>query len=318
MSRRTWRVVGWLLVTAIAVFAGRQVDWADALAATREAHLLLLGAAILLNAAILPLATAQWLLFLPAGTRLASATMFQIVAVTSTVSNGGPVMAGEATGVHLLATHGGLGHSVGFSMLLLDQVAEGLVKLTIVLLAVIVVPVALEYRVVAGVLFVGVPILFVGLTLVAHRGHVLEDMAERASGLWGRALAALHRIAGHLEALRRPKRFSAALGLGLLQKVVEALAIAAVVVAFDLTVPWWGILAVLVVVNLSTLVSVTPANLGVYEGSAFLVYSALGVGRDAAVALALVQHAVYLIPLAGIGWLVATVRPLRLRSGDSA
>jgi hypothetical protein len=56
----------------------------------------------------------------------------------------------------------------------------------------------------------------------------------------------------------------------------------------------------------------------VYEGSAFLVFTALGVDADMALALAIVQHVVYLIPLAGIGWVVSMTRPLEVTSTPSA
>jgi uncharacterized protein (TIRG00374 family) len=105
--------------------------------------------------------------------------------------------------------------------------------------------------------------------------------------------------------------------LGLLQKLVAGLAITCVLIAFGVVTPWWGILAVLVAVNLSTVVSVTPANLGVFEGAAFLVYITLGISSDTALALAVVQHVAYLIPLAGIGWIISSVRPLNINRGKS-
>ena len=63
----------------------------------------------------------------------------------------------------------------------------------------------------------------------------------------------------------------------------------------------------LTAVSLSTMVSAAPANLGVYEGSAFLAYRALGVTPETALALGVVQHVLYLIPMAGAGWLAVTL-----------
>ena len=121
----------------------------------------------------------------------------------------------------------------------------------------------------------------------------------------------------NLEALKRPKKLSITFALGLLQKLVAALAIMCVLIAFGIVIPWWGILAVLVAVNLSTVVSITPANLGVFEGAAFLVYITLGISSETAMALAIVQHAAYLIPLAGIGWAISSVRALNINGGKS-
>ena len=294
-----------------------RVDWTLAIAAVAKAKPLPLILAVLLIAMILVFATAQWLLFLPEGVSVARSKMFKIMAIMSTVANSGPAGGGAAVGVHLLATQEGVGHSVGLSVLLLDQLVEGLVKMAIVLLAIVVVPIGLEYKAVSATILIGVPTLFFVLTVIAHRRFVLESISERTTGFLGWILTKLNLVAANLEALRRPKKLSLTIVLGLLQKLVAALAITCVLIAFGVVTPWWGILAVLVAVNLSTVVSVTPANLGVFEGAAFLVYTSLGISSDTAVALAIVQHAAYLIPLAGIGWVISSVRPLNISRGKS-
>ena len=294
-----------------------RVDWTLAIAAVAKAKPLPLILAVLFNAMILVFATAQWLLFLPEGVSVARSKMFKIMAIMSTVANSGPAGGGAAVGVHLLARQEGVGHSVGLSVLLLDQLVEGLVKVAIVLLAIMVVPIGLEYKAVSATILIGVPTLFFVLTVIAHRKSALESISERTTGFLGWMLTKLNLVAANLEALRRPKKLSLTVVLGLLQKLVAALAITCILLAFGVVTPWWGILAVLVAVNLSTVVSVTPANLGVFEGAAFLVYTSLGISSDTAVALAIVQHAAYLIPLAGIGWIISSVRPLNISRSKS-
>jgi uncharacterized membrane protein YbhN (UPF0104 family) len=55
-------------------------------------------------------------------------------------------------------------------------------------------------------------------------------------------------------------------------------------------------------VNLSTMMSITPANLGVYEGSAFIALRASGVPIEQALAASVLLHLSYLVPIAGVGW----------------
>lgn len=317
LKTRVSYIVSWLLLTALIVATIGRVDWTLAIAAVAKAKPLPLILAVLLNAMILVFATAQWLLFLPEGVSVARSKMFKIMAIMSTVANSGPAGGGAAVGVHLLARQEGVGHSVGLSVLLLDQLVEGLVKVAIVLLAIVVVPIGLEYKAVSATILIGVPTLFFVLTVIAHRRFVLESISERTTGFLGWILTKLNLVAANLEALRRPKKLSLTIVLGLLQKLVAALAITCILLAFGVVTPWWGILAVLVAVNLSTVVSVTPANLGVFEGAAFLVYTSLGISSDTAVALAIVQHAAYLIPLAGIGWIISSVRPLNISRSKS-
>jgi len=317
LKTRVSYIVSWLLLTALIVATIGRVDWTLAIAAVAKAKPLPLILAVLLNAMILVFATAQWLLFLPEGVSVARSKMFKIMAIMSTVANSGPAGGGAAVGVHLLARQEGVGHSVGLSVLLLDQLVEGLVKVAIVLLAIVVVPIGLEYKAVSATILIGVPTLFFVLTVIAHRKSALESISERTTGFLGWVLTKLNLVAANLEALRRPKKLSLTVVLGLLQKLVAALAITCILLAFGVVTPWWGILAVLVAVNLSTVVSVTPANLGVFEGAAFLVYTSLGISSDTAVALAIVQHAAYLIPLAGIGWIISSVRPLNISRSKS-
>tara|TARA_Y100000758_G_scaffold165223_1_gene117197 strand:- start:374 stop:1348 length:975 start_codon:yes stop_codon:yes gene_type:complete len=317
LKTRVSYIVSWLLLTALIVATIGRVDWTLAIAAIAKAKPLPLILAVLFNAMILVFATAQWLLFLPEGVSVARSKMFKIMAIMSTVANSGPAGGGAAVGVHLLARQEGVGHSVGLSVLLLDQLVEGLVKVAIVLLAIMVVPIGLEYKAVSATILIGVPTLFFVLTVIAHRRSALESISERTTGFLGWMLTKLNLVAANLEALRRPKKLSLTVVLGLLQKLVAALAITCILLAFGVVTPWWGILAVLVAVNLSTVVSVTPANLGVFEGAAFLVYTSLGISSDTAVALAIVQHAAYLIPLAGIGWIISSVRPLNISRSKS-
>jgi len=318
MTRRVAWIVGWLILTALVVLAVRTVEWRMVAAAALEAKPGWLILAVVANAAILLLATAQWLVFLPRDRPVPARTMFGVLAVTSSVSNGGPLLAGHAAGVHLLATRGGVGHAVGLSVTVLDQLSEGIAKVALVVLAAAAAPIAFEYRATVIVLAIGVPALWIGTALAAHKAHLLRGLADRTSGRAGRVIHFLLDTARHLEAVREPGRLGVGVLLALAQKLAEALALTCVLVALGVTVPWWGVLGVVVAVNLSTLVSVTPANLGMYEASAVLVYLALGLTRETALTLAVVQHAAYLLPLAGIGWIWESRRILAGGSPEGA
>ena len=306
-----WRwVLGWVLLTVLVVLAARAVDWPRTLGALASADPSWLALAVLANWAILPLATAQWLLFLPRGARVPPGRMFRIVALTASVSNGGPPFAGHATGIHLLATRGGLDPATGVSVTILGQIAEGLAKLFVVAVAAATVP-GFESRAVGLTVLLGAPALALGFTALAHQGGRVERLASRTTGRPGRVLGFLSRTVRHLEALRRPTVFLPAAALAVATKGLEAVGIWLAAAALGLSLPLWAVVAVVVAVNLSSLVAPTPAQFGVYEGSAFLVLRAAGAGADLSLAVALVAHAAYLLPLMGTGWLVESLRPWR-------
>lgn len=67
---------------------------------------------------------------------------------------------------------------------------------------------------------------------------------------------------------------------------------------------------VLAAVHLATMAPVVPANLGVYEAAAFAACRLTGIGAETALGL-VVQHAAYLLPLAGVGWGLLVAEGLR-------
>lgn len=310
-ARRRWLWWGgFLVMTVLVVLALRGVDWDRVWTAVRRARPTWLALAVAGNALILPLAAWQWMWLVPGGARVGFGEMFWIRAVTSTVANGGPFLGGYAATVHLVAKRTGIGYGRAVSFKALEQVAEGFAKLVVVGSAVLVAPLPRSFRVTALVLVVAVPALAALAGFGAGRRRILERWAARRRG-WRRSLAEFAgRASEGLEAVRRPRVLAAALALGVAQKVAEGLALAAVLAALEVTVPLSTLLLVLAAVNLSTMISVTPANLGIYEGAAFLAYRATGVDGGTALALSVLQHAAYLIPMAGAGWILLAERGL--------
>ena len=315
MRKRISWLVSLLVLTGLVALAARTVDWGEALRAASSAHPLLVMGAMVLNTGILVLTAAQWVVFLPSGLRVPPRRMFEAVAITSLFSNSAPPGAGHVATVHYVPSRGGVSHSVGLSILFLDQLAEGVAKLTLIGAALLWVPVGLEFRIVAATLLTVVPALALSLIVLAHRGDFLERRAAQATGWLAAPLRLAGTIAKNLEALRHPRVFGQGVLLSWAQKLCEGLAIGLIVASLGIEIPVWGVLGLLVAVTLSTTIPLMPANLGVYEGAAFLVLRALGVEADAALGVALVMHMAYLVPMAGIGWLIVALRPL---TGDAA
>ncbi|MCP5120687.1 MAG: hypothetical protein GY953_58585, partial [bacterium] len=124
-------VLSWLIVTACFLFAFGGIAWRDAAGLVQGAAWSWLALAVVANLAILPLAALQWMLFLPRSKAVRFPRMMWITAVTSTISNGGPFLAGHAAGIHLLATEGQTGYPAAVSVKAIEQLAEGVAKLTL-------------------------------------------------------------------------------------------------------------------------------------------------------------------------------------------
>jgi hypothetical protein len=300
------------LATVLLVICFRGVEWEDTLRAAAGAHGGWLTVALLANASVVALWALQWRLFLRRRSAISYRRMLRITAVMAMTANSLPYMAGQATGVHLLATRGRLGHAAALSVLTLDQLSEGLAKVVLLGALALLAPLPEPLRAALLVLTPAVA-LFLGLTLVSALRPALLDRA--AGRLLRGPLVALLRFARQwsegLARARQPGVLAAGAGLSLAMRAVEAAGMIAVQTALGIDLPIQATLAVLAAVSLATMVSVAPGNLGVYEASALLAYRWAGVEPEAALALALLQHLAYLAAMGGAGWAAITLRTAR-------
>lgn len=287
------------------LLAARALDPGRLLGVIRDVRPVWLVAALGANLSILILWAAQWRLFSGRaagdGTPPSFARVFGLVSVMATVSNSLPFFAGQATGVHLLARREEQGAHAALPVLLLDQLAEGAAKVALLLLLALLAPVPPELRRLLVPVTAGVAAL--GFLLVLGPGAARRVARLVAS----KRRLPLRRLARVIEALRSPGVLGGGVVLALAMKGAEAGGIVAVQTAAGVDLPLWATLLVLATVSFSTMVSVSPGNVGVYEAAAFAAYRMAGVDPATAAVLALLQHAAYLLPLAGTGWVAVTV-----------
>lgn len=308
--RKALLLVGtWLAAAALLWLASRGADWAQAWRHARAAHGGWLALAVLLNLAILPLWAFLWRGFVPrAAPRPPFRTFFDVAAITSAIMNTVPMLAGHASAVMLLAQRARLGLPVALSILALDQLGEGLSKLAVFSTAALHAPLPEWMR--AGIVSVAlvVAVLFVTLLVLAHRA----PGRARSIPIVGPAIVHLGEGA---TPLRSPAHAVRSLAVVLAMKGAEALAIFGVMRAFGVELPLASALVVLSAVNLATMLPLAPANLGAYEAAAAATWRWLGVPPDQALAIAVVQHACFLLPAIGVGVLVLGLRVGPFRAG---
>jgi uncharacterized membrane protein YbhN (UPF0104 family) len=240
--------------------------------------------------------------------------MFGIVAITASVLNAVPFFAGEASAVGLLIARGGLSRSAAASVLAMDQLLVALAKLLTLAAATFFVALPAWLR--AGVLslLAGFVALLVTLVVLAHSWEGLQSRLQRtAAGRVRSFIATVVAWGRHLDAIREVRRAAPAIALALLKKAAEVAAILATQVAFGLDPSIAAAVLIVASLAVTTLLPVSPANLGVYEATVFAAYRYMGVPADAAVGLAIVQHLCFLLPSILTGYLVATLAQLRAR-----
>ncbi len=281
------------------------------------------------------------------GTRVTYARCAEVQALTATASNTVPAFLGQATGVALLAERAGVGGAGALSVFAQHNLVEGFAKLGVLFAAAQVAPLPSWMREALFALAAGMVVLATSLGAAAwyarrhhrrgddrrdHRDHrvaadaaldsTLGDAAgappergageRRARAPLARTRAFLLSWAASLDALRRPGQLAAALAISVAMKVAEAGGWWAIEHAFGVAPRPGSPILALAATNLASAIPASPGNLGVYEGAATSAYNLLlGVPRGTAVAMGILGHVCYLVPLVGIGWAILSVQQLR-------
>ena len=307
-------LIAWVAATLLLVVLFRAAGWQRVAELAARVDGLWIVAAVLANLAIQPCAAIQWRLLLPAGQRLRLRTMLSITALSSLAMNSAPALVGHASSVVLLARQPGICHSTALSVLALDQLTEGLAKVTVVLLAIAVLPVP-DWMRDAAIGLAVIVALFLAALLLAARSHLRLARWPQTSKARS-PLAFVARWAERLETLRTPRRFVGALLACYGMKLAEAFGILATQQALGIDLPVASALLVLAAAGFGTMVPLAPGNLGTYEAAVFVAYRWLGVPAADALALAVVQHLAYLVAATGAGYALLSVRQLGVWRGS--
>jgi uncharacterized protein (TIRG00374 family) len=303
----------WLVLTVALYLAGRDLPWASALTALARVSPAFVAVAVALNFAILPLWMLEWMLLKPRSAQIPRTRMFEIVAVTASIHNAVPFLAGEAAAIGLLI-NAGVQRGAALSVMAMDQLLVGVAKLGVLSAAALTAPVPSWLK--AGVLSLvaGVAALFLFLLLLAHFGLVISTQLRATRSRGRELMARLAGLGAHLAALREPYLASQVLALAIAKKSLELMAIMAIQRAFGLDPSFASAALVLAALAVTTSLPVAPANLGVYEATVYAVYRYLGVDSDTALASAIVQHLAFLLPMIATGYVTLTVRSFARRA----
>jgi len=311
-------VGAWVASTALIVALARAVDVARLSRTLVGVDWRWLAAAVAANLLILPLGAQQWRILLPAAARITRRRITGLFAMTSVANNTTPALVGHAAGLLLLAAEPTIGQMAALSVFVLDQAAAGLAKIAVLAVASAVAPMPGWMRSGMIALVVGVSALVVTVAVAAHQHEIVARWSARTA-VGSRVRRMLDLLFGWiraLEAARDPRRFVGGFAYALLVRAAEAGGIIAVQIAFGMTPTIASVFLVLSATALSSLVPITPANIGPYEAAAFAAYRALGLSAEAALGIAAAQHVCLLTAAVVPGYLVLTGRRWSPSSAD--
>jgi uncharacterized membrane protein YbhN (UPF0104 family) len=291
LRRLPWKLA--LRIAAIAAvvagvyFFARGIDGHALLAALRGAAVAPLIGAAALGFANLFWKAVCWRVMLGRRHRVPVLRLFRYTVTAFASSLLVPARAGEALRVWLLRQRDGVPVTDSAGVALAEKLVDGMAMIIAV----------------TPTLFLidGLPPWVgraIGLLLAgAVVGAVVVLIARRHAAPGG----LLGRLAGAMTAFDSPRTFVLALGACLGAWLSDFCCVLLVLMAVGIQVPPAVGLLILLGVNVAILIPATPGNLGALEIGAAAALDLVGVPREAAVAFAILYHAVQAIPLLLVG-----------------
>ena len=297
-------LIAWGFATYLLFLCFREIELEQAWNNIKQVHPLWLFLGVTGHFLIFIFWAKQWIVFLPGKASITFKEMFEVNALMSTAMNILPFPGGHAFGVFLLAKKEGVGHSAALSVMSLDQLTEGIAKMTVLLIVSWLTPLPPLMK--KGILgLIVIIFLFMSVLLFfSFRFHNYKKIGVGSGRtLKERAVNFVSRWGHQLEGLRNFQTFFYGVILAYGMKLGEAAAIWGIQKGFGVDLPIWSVLLILAALNLTTIIPLAPGNIGVYEATVFFIYQHLGIGPEQAIALALIQHLCFLLPLAGTGYI---------------
>ena len=292
-SRLLWITV-WAVLAAGLAYAGSSLSWGEVLAVAMRADPLWLVLALAFNLTNAPLWALCWRRLMARKAQVALLPLTYVLAVVAAAIQAFSVLGGGATAFVLITGQLGLSRPAAASVLVLEGLTTGIVKVLLVGAALAIVPgTALLRGVGAGLLgMMGVGL--VGLIILSRSHSLLYTCAARIGGRARSWIEALADWTSHLDAVRSPVRLGGAVFFMLMRRIGDGLAAWCVAMACGIPVGPEIIVLVIASIAVVTMVPVPAGNVGLYELAVVAAYQWAGVAPEVALAAALLQHAIAL------------------------
>jgi uncharacterized protein (TIRG00374 family) len=304
--KRGFQVLGWLVATALLFYFASRMDRSelrDAMAVVNWGWIMM---AVVANAMILIAWTALWWTVSPKDERPKYAQMFEINALASALMNTMPFLGGHAAAVVLMVKRAGMSRAAALSVMALDQLGEGMAKVSLFIVVAMAAPLPDWMRVGVIVVCSGVAGLLIAMVALAHTYAYIRPRVKGELTFTSRMRILASTWAQRMETLRSVKHSLLALMFAIATKVAEGAGLLAVQAAFGVDLSLGSTALVLAAVTLGSMIPIAPGNVGTYEAGAIIAYRHLGVDPSTATLLALMSHMCFMIPSVGIGYLMGS------------
>jgi len=236
--------------------------------------------------------------------------LFPIVVIGYMGNNIYPARIGELLRAYVLRRDEGIPLPSSLATVLIERIMDGMTMIGFVLIGLQATPaLASEPRAqqvifFAAVLFAAASAAFFWLALApGQTNRMAEAIIARAvpKRFQGALLGVVQRFAQGAQSLRSPRRLAAVAGSTVALWLLETVKYWCVAMAFDLVLPFGGLMLVNGLSNLFTVIPGAPGAVGTFDAGGMLGMRALGVNESLAVAYVLTLHVMLWLPVTLLG-----------------
>lgn len=240
--------------------------------------------------------------------RVAPGRLFPIVVIGYMGNNIYPARIGELLRAYVLRRDQGVPISSSLATVLIERITDGIVMIGFVLIGLQAVPNAGaragQVIAVAAALFAAASAVFFWMALApARTNRLAEALIARfvPHRFQEPLLGVVHRFVQGAQSLRRPRDLALIVASTVVVWLLETMKYWCVARAFDLALPFDGLMLVNGLSNLFTIIPGAPGAVGTFDAGGILGMRALGVDQPLAAAYVLTLHVLLWLPATLLG-----------------
>lgn len=250
----------------------------------------------------------RWSYLLRPLKRVAPGRLFPIVVIGYMGNNVYPARIGELLRAYVLRRDQGVPISSSLATVLIERITDGIVMIGFVLIGLQAVPNAGaragQVIAVAAALFAAASAVFFWMALApARTNRLAEALIARfvPHRFQEPLLGVVHRFVQGAQSLRRPRDLALIVASTVVVWLLETMKYWCVARAFDLALPFDGLMLVNGLSNLFTIIPGAPGAVGTFDAGGILGMQALGIDQSLAAAYVLTLHVLLWLPVTLLG-----------------
>ena len=299
----------WIGISVSVVFlvlAFRKVEWPEVFAAWSGARPAWMAVGVVMLVGAWLVAAVRWKVILAPAPQVSVRDTFSFISIGYLANTILPLRLGDLARATLIGRQRHLGISRALGSMALERVMDLLTLVLFIFALALVMEIPKIVQAGIATMAIGAVVMLVGLIVLSlHREKIVHlhrvlcwILPERFAS---RICTLAERFTQGLDVIKHPTRLFAVLLLSVGVWLLAGLATYIWLLAFNLNLPMWAGLFVLVVINLGSAIPSSPGYVGVYHFLAVLSLSAWNVERNPALAYAIGTHALNILANVVVG-----------------